>query len=111
MNECCARYIRGGLDLIAEWADGIKSDPFPDMAEGYRGAILDHAQLLRRIFDGEPCPWHDGIPVGYLAVMAALKGDTDALRQRYEANLRAIREAQRDGERLWMDLVDGGQWP
>lgn len=96
MNECCARYIRGGLDLIAEWADGIKSDPFPDMAEGYRGAILDHAQLLRRVFDGEPCPWHDGLPEARL---------------RYEANMRAIREEQRLGERLWMALVDGGYWP
>lgn len=73
--ECCDRYLRHGLDLIIEWTDGIATDHAPDMAESYRTAIKDHAVLLRAVFDGQPCPWHDnGIPESYLAVMKAMGG-------------------------------------
>jgi hypothetical protein len=85
MDDCCRRYLRYSMECHIDWANEAlmlldRNDPYLVSViaaiENFGHddkPITTPVGLLSKILQGEPCPWHDGVPEDYLAVMAFMR--------------------------------------
>jgi hypothetical protein len=77
-ETCCGKYVNHCMDCIHDWL--ICTSWERNKPDTLFECIGDTLAILKRINEGEPCPWHDDPADGlnYLAVMNMMGAGTDA---------------------------------